>query len=842
MPSLAPLWHDGADPGNGIRARRVFPQDSLWLSRPNRRFPDPKDSPLTPKAPKHVPFPSREQVLEFIRAANGEVDRREIARAFHITGPERADLRTLLKELESEGALQRGRGRRIAPPGSLPEVAVLIVARADAEGDLFCKPEHWPEDEEPPRILLWPEPHHARRPGVGAEIGVGDRILARLTRIGDARYDARTIRRLAAAPSRLLGVLALARDGLRLRPTNRRDRDEYLVAPEDAGGAEPGELVEAELLPSRRLGLRRAKVIERLGGREGPRSISLVVVHSHDIPVDFPPEALAEAEAAVGVDLRGREDLRAVPLVTIDGEDARDFDDAVFAEPDDDPANPGGWRALVAIADVAHYVRIGAALDKAARERGNSVYFPDRVVPMLPEALSNGWCSLRPNEDRGCLAVWMIFDAEGNKLRHRFLRGLMRSAARLTYTQVQAARDGHADDLTAPLQERVIAPLYGVFQALLGARSRRGTLELDLPERKVVLDDGGEVARIEPRLRFDSHKLIEELMIAANVSAAETLEEKRRPCMYRVHDQPAPDKLVALGEFLESLDIPFHKGSINRSGQFNGVLKAARGTPHEHMVNEVVLRSQAQAEYSPDNIGHFGLALRRYAHFTSPIRRYADLLVHRALIAGLGLGDDGLRPGAEEDFVETAAHITATERRAAQAERDAVNRYTVSFLAAKVGATFAGRINGVTRAGLFVTLEDTGADGLIPIGSLPNDYYVHDDAHHCLRGQRDGLEFHLGAPVEVLLREANPVSGGLVFGLLQGGVAGAAKGRGFSGKTKGRDGLGKTRLKERGAAAKLKKGARGKPKAAGRDALAGEPVGSGPKKRPPTTTSRRKTR
>jgi ribonuclease R len=745
---------------------------------------------LTTKHPKHVPFPTKDQVLEFIRENQGEVNRREIARAFSITGAQRADLRALLKQLEDDGAIQRGRGRKVAPQGALPEVAVLRVTHSDAEGDLFCRPENWPEDEEPPRILFLADRRNRRGQG-GPEVGVGDRILARLSRQGDRRYEAKCIRRLSAAPARILGILAAGRDGLRLRPTNRKDRDEYQVEFQDANQAGPGDLVEAELLPGRRLGLRRAKVVDILGEEDGPRSISLVAIHAHDIPVDFPQEAIDQAEAAGPVPLGKREDLRAVPLVTIDGSDARDFDDAVYARPDDDPANPEGWVTLVAIADVAHYVRPASPLDTAAKERGNSVYFPDRVVPMLPEALSNGWCSLRPNEERGCMAVWMVFDREGNKIRHQFVRGLMRSVARLTYEQVQMARDGHPDDTTGPLAEPVIAPLYGAFKALLAARHRRGTLDLDLPERQVVLNEDGIVERIVPRQRLDSHRLIEEFMIAANVSAAETLETLQQPCMYRIHDQPTHEKLEALSDFLATLDISFHKGSVKRSGQFNGILEKVKGTTHEHMVNEVVLRSQAQAEYNPDNIGHFGLALRRYAHFTSPIRRYADLLVHRALIRGLGLGKDGLPPEADEDFDEIGQHITATERRAAAAERDAVNRYTVSYMASHVGATFPGRINGVTRAGLFVTLEDSGADGLIPIGSLPNDFYIHDEAAHCLRGQATGWEYPLGGPVEVLLREANPVSGGLLFELLQGGrqgKPGSGRKRSVSGRSGARQG------------------------------------------------------
>jgi ribonuclease R len=409
-------------------------------------------------------------------------------------------------------------------------------------------------------------------------------------------------------------------------------------------GAEPGELVLAEVRQGRpRLGLREVRVTERLGAPGGTRTLSLIAIHEHELPVEFSPEALDEATAAGPAELGKRTDLRALPLVTIDGADARDFDDAVWAEPDPDPGNPGGWHILVAIADVAWYVRPGGALDRAAFERGNSAYFPDRVVPMLPEALSTGWCSLNPDEDRPCLAAEMWIDGSGKARKHRFLRGLMRSAARLTYEQIQAARDGDREAVAEALHEPAIAPLYGAYESLLEARRARGTLELDLPERRVVLDEAGAVAAIERRERLDSHRLIEEFMIAANIAAARELETRRRPCMYRVHDQPDPVRIEALRQVLDSLDLRLARGQVMRAKLLNRVIERAKAHPAAAMVNMLVLRAQAQALYSPDNIGHFGLALTHYAHFTSPIRRYADLLVHRALIAGLE--PDDARPG-----------------------------------------------------------------------------------------------------------------------------------------------------------------------------------------------------
>jgi ribonuclease R len=715
---------------------------------------------------KQAQFPSRQQVLEFIRESPTPVGKREIARAFGIKGAERIGLKAMLKELERSGEVDRGHHRRVAAPGALPEVAVLSVLGPDTDGELLAVPATASAEEEstPPRIFLVPD--RLAKPALAR----GDRVLARLRRIDEESYEARVIRRLPAGPARIVGVYDRAADGSgRIRPAGKRARSEYRVASADAAGAHPGEIVLAQALPGQRQGLPQARVIERLGPHGGPRSASLLAIHEHDIPSAFDAEALALAAAAAPVGLAGRTDLREVPLVTIDGEDARDFDDAVFAEPDTDPENPGGFVLLVAIADVAHYVRPADALDRGAYWRGNSVYFPDRVVPMLPEALSNGLCSLKPGEERGCLAVRIVIDAEGRKLRHRFMRALMRSAARLTYEQVQAAADGRPDDTTGPLMEAVIAPLYGAFRALLAARQHRGTLDLDLPERKVLLDDRGHVERIEPRARHDSNRLIEEFMIAANVAAAETLERLRQPCMYRVHDAPDPAKIEALREFVATLGLSLARGQVLRPKMFTRLLERASETPYALMVHELVLRSQSQAVYSPDNIGHFGLALARYCHFTSPIRRYSDLLVHRALIGGCKMGDGGLPAEAGERFTAIGEHISATERRAAAAERDAVDRFVAAFLAERIGEILPGRVTGVTRFGLFVRLDETGADGLVPIASLPNDFYDHDESRHALVGRRWGAVYRLGETVMVRLVQAEALTGGLLLELMEGG-------------------------------------------------------------------------
>ncbi len=537
--------------------------------------------------------------------------------------------------------------RRRSAAADLPDTAIVVVTGTDADGDAIARPANWDASAgPPPAIFMRAEPR-----GQPA-LAPGERVLARLTPNGPNRYEGRTIRRLTEAPSRVLGVYR----GGRIIPTDRRAKAEWLVPRGNDGGAAEGEIVLGEPLPHHGLGLKPARIIERLGAMGDARSISLIAIHTHDIPEAFPVDALEQAEAAEAVPLGRRSDLRDVPLVTIDGEDARDFDDAVFAEPE-----AGGFRLIVAIADVAHYVRTGSPLDHAARTRGNSVYFPDRVVPMLPEALSNGWCSLRPDEDRGCLYAEIHVDAQGRKTTHRFGRGLMRSVARLTYEDVQQTHDrGDAR----------FVPLYAAYQALRAARTARGTLDLDLPERRVVLDDTGAVSSVAPRPRLDSHRLIEEFMVLANVAAAEELERRHQPAMYRIHAPPSDEKLASLRDFLHGLGISLPPGDQVHPRDLDRVLRRVAGTPEALLVNEVMLRSQSQAEYSPDNIGHFGLALPRYAHFTSPIRRYADLLVHRALIGGLRLGDGGLVKDEAERFPDTALHITATERRAQLAERN----------------------------------------------------------------------------------------------------------------------------------------------------------------------------
>jgi ribonuclease R len=564
-------------------------------------------------------------------------------------------------------------------------------------------------------------------------------------------------------PRTIVGVYTGGSQGGVLSPVDRRIRQAPIVRPADRNGALAGELVRGELVENARQYVPHVRIVARLGRPEGPRAISDIAIHQQGIPVDFDARALQEARAARAAGVHGRADLRSIPLVTIDGPDARDFDDAVYAEPVTAATNRGGWKIVVAIADVAHYVRPGTALDNAARERGNSVYFPDRVVPMLPHELSDDLCSLRPGQDRACLAAHLLISSSGELLAERFERALIRSAARLTYEQVQAAQDGNGNEVPSKLTQTVIRALYGAFAALAAARRERHALELDLPERKVRIDEHGKVTRVEMVPRLDSHRLIEEFMILANVAAAQHLERRRQPCMYRVHESPDPAKLEALRPVFRDLGLSLPPENV-RARDFNRILRDVSGKPHERLVGELVLRSQSQAAYSPINAGHFGLALRRYAHFTSPIRRYSDLLVHRAIIGPTA--SDGVGPGDARNWQETGEHLSRSERRAMSAERDALDRYLAVFLSDKAGAEFDATISGVTRFGLFLSLTETGADGFVPIARLAGGGYRHDAGRHTL-ATRGGAGYALGDRVTARLARADVLTGSLLFDLVE---------------------------------------------------------------------------
>ncbi|MCX7351514.1 MAG: ribonuclease R [Alphaproteobacteria bacterium] len=709
-------------------------------------------------------MPTEAQVLDFIQSSPSIVGKREISRHFDVKGGDKIGLKALLKRMEDKGLLAK-RARKLIDRSSLPPVTVLEVIGTDKDGEAYAEPVEWDERQagKPPHVVIEGAEKAPRK---------GDRVLAKIQPAKDGRYKfrGRVIKTLSDRSSKVLGVFRVQPGlGARIIPVDKKARHELQVKKGDENGALNGELVEAEIIKDRGQGLPSARVRERLGDMNDQRNISLIAINHHGIPNEFPKRVLEESESLKPFSREGRTDLRKVPLLTIDPKDARDHDDAVWGEIDD---ATGGANIIVAIADVAAYVRSGSSLDREARVRGNSVYFPDRVVPMLPERISNDLCSLREKEERPALACFMSFDKSGRKTKHRFERVIMRSAAKLSYEEAQAAIDGQTNDKTETLLDGVLRPLWAAYGILMKGRDAREPLELDLPERKLVLDAHGLIERVVTPNRLDAHKLVEEFMIQANVAAAEELENRKTPLIFRVHDQPSEEKVRALAEFLRTVNMSLPLGQVMRPKHFNKLLKEVEGKDYQHVVNEVVLRTQAQAIYSPENKGHFGLSLRRYAHFTSPIRRYADLIVHRALVSSLGFGDDGLSADDIARLPETAEMISDAERRAMAAERETIDRLIAAFLSKHTGATFRGRIGGVVSAGLFVKLDDNGADGFVPVTTLGREYFVYDKARHALIGERSGDTYQMGDRLEVKLVEATPVSGGMRFEVVSEGKEG----------------------------------------------------------------------
>jgi ribonuclease R len=717
-------------------------------------------------------LPSREAILEFLRDHPGRAGKREIARAFGIKSADRIALKRLLKEMADEGIIE-GRRKSVKRAGHMAPVEEMEITGRDREGELVASPTDWDEEAHgaAPVVLILPDKSRKSRMPVP---GVGDRVMVRVREVSDTdgvtRHEGKVVRILDRRPRTVIGVFSpRAGGGGVIHSVDKKDRRDLTVAPGDTMNAREDDLVAVEIRKSTRLGPPKAVVCEIVGDMKSEKAVSQIAILTHGIPYEFAEAVIDEAKTAAPAVMDGREDLRKLPLVTIDPADAKDHDDAVHAAPDADHDNKGGFIVTVAIADVAWYVKPNGELDRSARQRGNSVYFPDRVVPMLPEQLSADLCSLKQNKERPVLVCEMAVGADGRVKRHRFFRAMIRVAANINYQQTQAAVDGKPDKTTKPLLDPVLKPLWEAYRAVAKARDARQPLELEIPERKLILDETGHVARVLVPERLESHKLIEAFMILANVAAAETLEKKRSPLIYRVHDSPTPEKLAALADFLATIGLKLPKAGVLLPHHFNGILEKVAGTENERLVNEVVLRSQSQAEYAPENFGHFGLNLRRYAHFTSPIRRYADLIVHRALIRALDLGKDGLSDRTIEDLDEISAHISATERRAMAAERETVDRLIANFLADRVGARFHAVIGGVTKSGLFVRLEDTGADGFVPASTLGSDYFRYDEEGRRLVGERTGEAFTLGDPCEVKLVEAVPLAGALRFEIVSEG-------------------------------------------------------------------------
>ena len=708
------------------------------------------------RAPRPSGPPTREMVLDYLEKHPSHGAKRDIARGLDVPVEHKPELRRILNELEAEGALVRTAKRAFQPAEQPPPTGIVKFERIDKEGELIGRA----MGRDGP---FGPDIYFQGALGKGREIAVGpgERALCHINKGGDGIWRAKAIKKIDATPeTSLIGVYRANRYGGTVEPTSRKEKNNYIIEKADARDAKDGDLVRINARPAKGYGPRRASIVEVIGRLDDPRAASIIAMHTHGVPDEFPEAVIEDANKAKAAPAP-REDLTRIPLITIDPEDARDHDDAVYAEPD----GHGGWRVIVAIADVSAYVHTGTILDKEAYRRGNSTYFPDRVSPMLPEHLSADVCSLKEGELRETFAVEMFFNSSGVKTKHRFIRGKMRSAAKLSYRQAQDAIDGRPDDKTGPLLESVLKPLWDSYWTVDKARKNRAPLDLDLPERRVRIGPDGKIASITLRERFDAHRLIEEFMIQANVCAAETLEDKRSPLVYRVHEEPSEEKVNSLSNFLPTIGLKWTKGEKITGSRFNKLLADVKASENEHLVNEMVLRTQAQARYAHENLGHFGLNLLKYAHFTSPIRRYSDLIVHRALIRALGLGPDGMTDQDRVRLEEMAEHVTMTERRSMAAEREATDRYLAIFMADRIGAVFDARIAGVTRAGLFVRLAENGADGFIPAARLSDEYWVHDDAHAALVAQRSGQRYEMGMNVQVKLMEATPLTGGLLFSM-----------------------------------------------------------------------------
>ncbi len=716
-----------------------------------------KQSPVTDPL-----MPDEDRLLEYINGCPTPPSLREIAKAFKIGQDRRASLRRLLRDM-ADRSLLAGTHRAIAAPDTLPEVTILELTDFDDNGDGTARLSG-NDNRKQAEIRVVLSRHAGRAPAVGQQ------ILARLTQVGPALYEARIIRILDRQQKQLFGVIIATGRGFRLQPSERGKRDSLDIQLPDDMTIEAGDLVEARLLPSRGYVVKTARIIVNLGNASSPGAFSALTLAEFSIRHQFSDSSISESKGLKVPPAKGRRDLRDYPLVTIDGVDARDFDDAVYAE----PADHGGWRLIIAIADVSHYVRPGSALDLEARKRGNSVYLPDRVVPMLPEAISNDLCSLRPDEDRAAMIAEINIDKDGKRLSHRIERALIRSHARLTYEQVQAVFDGTMDEADYKVPHGILLSLFGAWRALDEDRKEREPLALSLKERRVILDDFGNAIEISQRFQTESQRLIEDFMIAANVAAADTLIARGLPCVFRVHDTPDPKKAATLTKLAETLGTSFTTGQVLRPHHFNKILALANDTPEALTVSEAVLRSQAKAIYSTENIGHFGLSLRNYAHFTSPIRRYADLLVHRALVDASASRKKGSKDGlcgmSISQIAEICAHVSETEATTAAAERRTIDRFAAALFQTRTGHVVNGIILSLTRFGAFVRLEDGAADGLMPLNALPDDFYDYDEKVQRLEGRHNGWQFNVGMHVRVKVTEVTPVSGGILVEWVEGGL------------------------------------------------------------------------
>ncbi|MEP2104001.1 MAG: ribonuclease R [Parasphingorhabdus sp.] len=718
------------------------------------------------KSHKPRQVPSRKQILDFIEKSDQPAGKREIAKAFRLRGADKIALKALLKDMADEGLIDSTPGRAFHKMGGIPKVTVLKIVEIDGN-EAIGVPERWEAEAPAPRLRI-------KERGRRAALAVGDRILARTEERGQG-HIAFMMKKIAQSSDMLMGVIEKdERDRFWLKPVDRKIRRSTAIS--DLGEAEVGNLVLAE--PIGRGSQIKARVKEVLGDPFAPKSFSLIAIHKYEIPQVFPSDVLDEAEQATKLELskEDREDLTDLPIVAIDPADARDHDDAIWAAPDDDADNIGGFKAIVAIADVSFYVRSGSKLDREAYKRGNSVYFPDRVVPMLPEALSTDVCSLKQNVDRAALACHLKIDTKGKVISSRFTRSIVRLTGNIAYEDAQAAMDGKLDH---PMKASALEPLWACWKLLAKARDGREPLNLDLPEKRVVLDDQGRIAEIATRERLDAHRLVEDYMIAANVAAAKMLESKKSPLIYRVHETPSREKLIALKDYLKSFDVSFAMGQVIKPSVFNRLIEQVGEAEILPLVMEQILRSQTQAYYGATNMGHFGLSLGSYAHFTSPIRRYADLIVHRALVSGCKLEQpkpvNDLTPaasGLSKDMADKldmiSEKISQLERRAMMAERETVDRYISAHLSDHVGQVLKCRITGVQNFGFFATVEELGGDGLVPVRTLGVERFDYDEQKQQLEGVETGVTYNIGQKLDLRLVEANAATGSLLFELAEG--------------------------------------------------------------------------
>ncbi len=708
-------------------------------------------------------LPTRQQILDFIASSGQPAGKREIGRAFGLSGHDKIMLKALLKDMADEGLIDSSPGRAFHKAGGVPRVTVLRVAQIDDGGNVWAVPEQWHADTPAPKLRVIER-------GKRSALGLNDRILARTEERGQG-HVAHVMKKLARAAELVLGVVRQEGDRFWLTPVEKKERRELPIS--DLGNAQPGDLVLCE--PSDRPPRVSARVDAVLGDPFAPRSFSLIAIHKHGIRDRFRDEAIAEAKRVAKQPLGDdREDLTHLPIVAIDPADARDHDDAIWAKKRDDG---DGWDAIVAIADVSFYVRQGSDLDKEARARGNSVYFPDRVVPMLPEELSADICSLKEGQVRAAMACHLHVGKDGQLKSWKFTRAKICVIANIAYEDAQAAIDGTAGLVEPQVLEKALKPLWDCWRALFAARQKREPLELDLPERRVVLDEKGRILSVAARERLDAHRLVEDYMIAANVAAARALEAKKAPVMYRVHETPGREKLVALKDYLKTFDLEFALGQVIKPAIFNAIIERFGAREGRQEIMEQLLRTQMQARYSPERLGHFGLALATYAHFTSPIRRYADLIVHRALTRSYKLGEGGLTDHEAEAMEVTGELISTLERRAMEAERDTVDRYVAAFLADQVGQIVRCRITGVQPFGFFATVDELGGDGLVLAADLGREYFRYDEKARTLVGEESGETYRMGQRLELRLAEANPISGGLRFELPEGSYGGAERPR-----------------------------------------------------------------